>query len=444
MAVQNGDAITLHRRTNSKESTSTPPDSPLPYLNGNGHSLVSRSRVLSQPLNHQLPPSAGPHLTTFPPSSPFRNSFAQGTRSHSHSRTRSVSTPFYPSPLSPNPINTSFPSSTSAPALTPGNSVPESPDRERASPRRHARLHSRNLSVFFPRPGAASTHTTIDEDGAQELSFSPALPAGRGTPTPLNSNFSFGARPPGSAPMMSGGSGSGSAARRGHHHKHSMSHNFFSFLEPGAAAAARADAEHNEQLHTQPTPVPVSPWQPVSKPSSAPAISPLAGEIRDSHDSTGHPLAAPVALAQFFLGGWLWVAGQQCGSLSATGLGYWVVFDSFGVALAGAIPKWLSKSSPRRFYGNSRLAALLAFAQAVYLLFAAVYVCKEAIEHLLLSVGEGHHHHHGDEQTQITGIAFPFAITLCAFTSIAGTALCFNNHAQLIQSTLFLHFPNLH
>ena len=39
------------------------------------------------------------------------------------------------------------------------------------------------------------------------------------------------------------------------------------------------------------------------------------------------------------------------------------------------------------------------FGQAVYLMFSSVYVCKETLEHLLLSAGnvEGHHHHHGDE-----------------------------------------------
>ena len=37
------------------------------------------------------------------------------------------------------------------------------------------------------------------------------------------------------------------------------------------------------------------------------------------------------------------------------------------------------------------------FAQAVYLMFSSVYVCKESVEHVLLSSGEGHHHHHGDE-----------------------------------------------
>ena len=43
------------------------------------------------------------------------------------------------------------------------------------------------------------------------------------------------------------------------------------------------------------------------------------------------------------------------------------------------------------------------FAQSVFLMFSSVYVCKEMLEHLLLSVGEGHHHHRGDEDVDILG-----------------------------------------
>lgn len=52
---------------------------------------------------------------------------------------------------------------------------------------------------------------------------------------------------------------------------------------------------------------------------------------------------------------------------------------------------------------NARIETVVAFAQSVYLIFAAVYVCKETVEHLLLSSGEGHHHHHGDEVTEFFG-----------------------------------------
>jgi hypothetical protein len=36
-------------------------------------------------------------------------------------------------------------------------------------------------------------------------------------------------------------------------------------------------------------------------------------------------------------------------------------------------------------------------------MFSSVYVCKETVEHFLLSVGEGHHHHRGDEEADRFG-----------------------------------------
>ena len=50
------------------------------------------------------------------------------------------------------------------------------------------------------------------------------------------------------------------------------------------------------------------------------------------------------------------------------------------------------------------------FAQAVYLMFAAVYVCKETVEHILLGMGEGEgHHHHAAEDVSGLGYGFFFA-----------------------------------
>lgn len=46
---------------------------------------------------------------------------------------------------------------------------------------------------------------------------------------------------------------------------------------------------------------------------------------------------------------------------------------------------------------NARLETLAVFAQSIYLIFTSVYVSKEAVEHMLLSHGEGHHHHRGDD-----------------------------------------------
>jgi hypothetical protein len=68
---------------------------------------------------------------------------------------------------------------------------------------------------------------------------------------------------------------------------------------------------------------------------------------------------------------------------------------------------WVSSNSFNRDriftyfkFRKGRVETVLMFAQAVYLMFSSVYVCKESVEHLLLSAGggEGHHHHRGDEE----------------------------------------------
>ena len=68
-----------------------------------------------------------------------------------------------------------------------------------------------------------------------------------------------------------------------------------------------------------------------------------------------NPIAVIMAFWQFILGSALWVAGQQIGSLACTGLGYWVVFDAFGIAIGRILPSYLSKPSmkdeKRRMYG---------------------------------------------------------------------------------------------
>lgn len=64
----------------------------------------------------------------------------------------------------------------------------------------------------------------------------------------------------------------------------------------------------------------------------------------------------------------------------------------------GKIDIILAKALLKRSYSNDRIETVSLFAQSIYLIFASVYVCKETVEHILLSLGEGHHHHHfGDE-----------------------------------------------
>lgn len=375
-----------------------------------------RNRVNSSPTQPYIPPSiypnappsAGPYKTNFGsnglPLSPFRSSFGHN---RSHSRTGSMSGSFAP-PL-PSPLSGSFPSNIShshshngiSSFSTPNSNnneliVPTSnpSDLSNGTPsskpnsRRHTRLHSRNLSVFFPRPGSLP-ESSILEDGAQEIqleaeapvvdmpSASPGFVAGA---TPYSAHkeklqgFTFGGKPTSGSLAPPGSAPASGTSRRGHHHKHSMSHNFFSFLEPGSQTDP-------SDLHTQPTPVPVSPWNPISPfpESAAPTKTTLGRQIVHDHshkhehedDDRTHdntishyeppgglhtkPLAVAATLGQFLLGAWLWVSGQQIGSLSCTGLGYWVVFDSFGIALNILLPTYLAQKSMqsnfRRPYG---------------------------------------------------------------------------------------------
>ncbi|CAK5277300.1 unnamed protein product [Mycena citricolor] len=285
--------------------------------------------------------------------------------------------------------------------------------------RRHSRIHSRNLSVFFPRPGSVS-EATIDEDGVQELEIRPTLGAG----------FSFGTTPPPEEmPMPSANESGGitpssSASRRGHHHKHSVSHTFFSFLEPRGT--------DSQTLVTQPTPTPISPWMPISPFPSDASLSSVPGKtepplLRDQRQAQPRAVYLATATGQFLLGATLWVQGQQCGSLSVTALGYWAVFDAIGVAIPHLR---FHVSKP---YATARTLPVLLFAQSVYLMFSAVYVCKEALEHLLLSAdaGDGHHHHAGDE---VAGILFPLITTFSTFCALAGTAFILDSHARLLET----------
>lgn len=325
------------------------------------------------------PPSAGPYRTTFPiprpPPNGIRGHAAPAMRqslslpgNSAHSRTRSISGPY--SPISPSPLASSFPinrvpHSPTAPELhSPTISAISSDQIPPSSPpshtRRHSRLHSRNLSVFFPRPGSLP-HTAIAEDGAQELVFPSTPPPGAegvlmpsASPGPgqrsFRDGFTFGSRPPG-APSQDEHtpSSAGGTSRRGHHHKHSLSHNFFSFLEPGAEAQTLSP----EELHTIPAPVPTSPW---SRESGA--ISPASERSESAMNAAAvmpeppsmAELAFPAAaaLGQFIMGAWLWVVAQGTGSLACTGLGYWVVFDAFGIALGSVLPGWLARPAMKR------------------------------------------------------------------------------------------------
>jgi hypothetical protein len=74
-------------------------------------------------------------------------------------------------------------------------------------------------------------------------------------------------------------------------------------------------------------------------------------------------------------------------------------------------------------------------------MFSSVYLCKETVEHILLSAGstggaEGHHHHIGDEDpNSLPGIQFPYLLASIAFFTIILSAAVFDNHKSLVDVT---------
>ncbi|KAJ8596869.1 hypothetical protein M405DRAFT_721903, partial [Rhizopogon salebrosus TDB-379] len=349
--------------------------------------------------------------------------------------------------------------------------------------RRHSRLHSRNLSIFFPRP-----HATISEDVISDVESAPLspnnapqslidpIPSSQSEPLQigrdLTSSFSFGSSGKGADTIpksnSTGAVGSGMTARRGHHHKHSLSHNFFSFLDPSAPRPSQP-ATQPEELHTAPTPAPMSPWSPVSNVQGAEGASsnivdlttgtssrsdskspsPVPSSSSYTHSSVGTwnltkdgLVARVVCLLQFCLGALVWVRGQAIGSLACTGLGYWVVFDAFGIAVGGS----LVRNGKGGFF-PARTQTTLLFAQCVYLMFAGVYVAKEAIEHILLSAGghshshsaemgvDGHHHHRGDEKPEMLGLCYPLGLVILVLFSLLATSVVFEQHDVLVRVT---------
>ncbi|BGP56829.1 hypothetical protein JCM8202v2_004460 [Rhodotorula sphaerocarpa] len=307
--------------------------------------------------------------------------------------------------------------------------------------RRHSRVHSRNLSVFFPRPGQGPP----DLDGP--LSGPPALPQ---SPPPVDIASS-----PTQGPARNQGAASATrpAQRRGHHHRHSVS------LQISPSAIPRTSS---------PLGLPPS--------SSAPPDEALFDEGHKSHDTISHtsdpavqkpPTAALfVAGLQIVLGAFLWVQGQRRESLSTTGLGYLVVFDGIAVHLDSYVARLVgnvgtrqestlgarpdAKWSLRRPYGLDRLATLSHFAQSVYLLFSAIYISKESIEHVLLLSGSLEHtggHVHGyaaSTSTEAEGLnkhvlalsALPVPTLALSLAATLAFVLAFSarNHRALSES----------
>jgi len=91
------------------------------------------------------------------------------------------------------------------------------------------------------------------------------------------------------------------------------------------------------------------------------------------------------------------------------------------------------------------------FAQSVYLIFASVYICKETVEHLLLSTGDDQHHHadhhhHSDgcvalpaKVDSVTEFHLPYRgvlsilLPFLSLVLVVVNALGFDNHSKLVE-----------
>ncbi|BGP50013.1 hypothetical protein JCM10450v2_005921 [Rhodotorula kratochvilovae] len=322
--------------------------------------------------------------------------------------------------------------------------------QQRAHARQHSRIHERNLSAFFPRPGqTAQGYGGTFDDPHAATPFAPGVadvPSGRA--------MSPGAADPFATPPKT---------RRGHHHRHSISHNLFPSLDsPGA----------NSTPGSVFSPSKPAPTRTVEEQLPAPTASfrqrwgHLPLPLRLALFASLHiPLTArallALALAQVAVGATLWVQGQAGESLAVTGLGYLVVFDGIGALSSvllereGALETTLQAlgstkdMSIRRPFGPSRLVTLSHFSQAVYLLFSAVYVCKESVEHVLLlhgphdadgAHGSGHGGVGHGEGLALVGDGHGDAITLPHFALLsaallaAALAIFLRNHSGLSQA----------
>lgn len=342
----------------SADSASSSNGSPISYIRPSASAFASNFETL---------PSPSPSTQSFPqsvsnsptdmlsvpsfnhiPTSPSVSSPLAG----SHRRGPSVSFNTPPSPASSTFGNSAShrraPSVQFSSPLSPGGTSPSSPFS--ASGKRHGRIHSRNLSVFFPRPeNAAATAIAEDDTVMVESNGGSSVNGPPPSPRRLMQAFQFGGATRMDAettpPNGLGSSAAIVSKRRGHHHKHSVSHSFFDFVPSESATQAESEAS---------SPWPMTPNTPgnglAEKSRIGRSVSPLPrayhggseGEVSALVANYDKELAVGFSIVQFIIGALMWAAGQAKGSLACTGLGYWVVFDSSSLALGcNAIP-WLN------------------------------------------------------------------------------------------------------
>ncbi|KAH9810623.1 hypothetical protein DFH28DRAFT_985294 [Melampsora americana] len=98
-------------------------------------------------------------------------------------------------------------------------------------------------------------------------------------------------------------------------------------------------------------------------------------------------------LLTYLIGFRLWITGD----VAMIGIGYLIICEALSLtwdlSLSILIHQTQSFQDLRLPFGVSRFSTLFRFTRSVYLLFAAMYICKESIEHLVLNHTHVHHPH---------------------------------------------------
>ncbi|GAA5969477.1 hypothetical protein JCM8115_000402, partial [Rhodotorula mucilaginosa] len=294
-----------------------------------------------------------------------------------------------------------------------------------SSARSHSRIHSRNLSVFFPRP------TPNQDDKSTPNAQAPQPHAATGDAGPSDLIPPISARGPDDRTVTR------PAQRRGHHHRHSVSLAISPSEIPRVPPILARDGTG-------------TPPQEVGSYASG------QGGSLSQQGRPVPPLALVLSIAQIAVGAYLWIKGQRLESLSTTGLGYVVVFDGIAVVLAarlgvsgGSAREGTTRGlglgggdalgSLRRPYGGGRLHVLSHFAQSIYLLFSAIYISKESVEHVLLlsdAQGGAGAHVHGHGATAIAGDVAPVGEAVDLGLPVPATALLLGAVASIVLAVV--------
>ncbi|KAF9976557.1 Endoplasmic reticulum zinc transporter [Actinomortierella ambigua] len=125
-----------------------------------------------------------------------------------------------------------------------------------------------------------------------------------------------------------------------------------------------------------------------------------------------------------------WLSGLSHGSLAISGLGYMLMFDTFGilnifVSSVVHTDGRFTKSTVRYPFGVQRIEVLAGLSNAIFLLFIGMNMLKESLEHLML---EGDHHGSGDHHGAIVRV--PLFWTILGLGATLVGAIGHQNHKQ--------------